>query len=127
MSKYNQNFGKSSEGKAISYLKEKGYKILETNYRNKLGEVDIIAKDDSRICFIEVKSRSSLMYGLPKEAVHRHKQFKMSQAAVVYLKEKGLLDRPCRFDVLSIIDNGRDGGQFELIKDAFCLSGNYSY
>ena len=127
MSKYNLNFGKSSESQAISYLRGQGYKILGTNYKNKLGEIDIIAKDDNRFCFIEVKSRSSVMFGLPKEAVGRNKQHKISRCAIFYLKERGLLNQGCRFDVLSILDNGQDDGQFELIKDAFSLAGNYSY
>lgn len=125
MSKYSLNFGRSSEGKAISYLRGQGYKILETNYKNKLGEIDIIAKDDNRFCFIEVKSRSSLVYGLPKEAVGRHKQYKISKIAIAYLKERGLLNQGCRFDVLSVIDDGQP--QFELLKDAFSLEGKYSY
>ena len=127
MSKYNLNFGKSSEDKALSYLRGQGYKILEANYKNKLGEIDIIAKDDGRFCFIEVKSRSSVMFGLPKEAVGRHKQHKISQCAIAYLKERGLLNQGCRFDVLSILDNGQEHSQFELIKDAFSLVGNYNY
>lgn len=125
MSKYNLNFGKSSEDKALSYLRGQGYKILEANYKNKLGEIDIIGKDDGRFCFIEVKSRSSVIFGLPKEAVSRHKQYKISKIAIAYLKERGLLNRPCRFDVLSIL--GQDYSQFELIKDAFSLAGNYNY
>ena len=127
MSKYNLNFGKSSEDKALSYLRGQGYKILEANYKNKLGEIDIIAKDDGRFCFIEVKSRSSVMFGLPKEAVGRHKQHKISQCAIAYLKERGLLNQGCRFDVLSILGNGQDYSQFELIKDAFNLAENYNY
>lgn len=127
MSKYRLNFGRSSENKAIGYLKCRGYKILETNYKNKLGEIDIIARHDSRLCFIEVKSRASLDFGLPKEAVDSRKQYKISRAALAYLKEKKLLDEGCRFDVLSILDNGEGNGQFELIQGAFDLAENYRY
>jgi putative endonuclease len=127
MSKYRINFGRSSEEKAISYLKGRGYRILEANYRNKLGEIDIIARHEGRVCFIEVKSRASLDFGLPKEAVDSRKQNKISQAALFYLKRKNLLDEGCRFDVLSILDNGEGSQQFELIQGAFDLAQNYSY
>ena len=127
MSKYNLNFGKSSEDKALSYLRWQGYKILETNYKKKLGEIDIIAKDDGRFCFIEVKSRSSVMFGLPKEAVNRRKQHKLSQSALAYLKERQLLNQSCRFDVLALNRDEQGQPGFELLKDAFELNGNYSY
>lgn len=127
MSKYRINFGRSSEEKAVCYLKGRGYRILETNYKNRLGEIDIIARQDSRLCFVEVKSRASLDFGLPKEAVDSRKQYKISRAALAYLKENKLLDEGCRFDVLSILDNGESGGQFELIQGAFDLAQNYSY
>lgn len=128
MSKYRLRFGKSSENKAVKYLAGQGYKILETNYKNRLGEIDIIAKENGRLCFIEVKSRASAMFGQPKEAVNRHKQYKISQCALIYLKERGLLNRvSVRFDVLSMVCDTLKAPCLELIKDAFGLEGRYSY
>ena len=127
MSNYNLDFGKASEDAAAVFLKNKGYKILRTNYRVKFGEIDIIAEEASVICFIEVKSRVDCSLGHPKEALTPRKQDKISRAALAYLKENRFLDRNARFDVLSIIKGDDDQIDFELIKDAFELSGRYSY
>jgi putative endonuclease len=125
MGRYNLNFGKASENTAAEYLKRQGYCILEVNYRTKLGEIDIVAKEGKTICFVEVKSRSSLAFGLPKEAVNKRKQHKLSRCALSYLKEKHLCNQSCRFDVLSIIQDERP--KLELLRDAFELNGKYSY
>lgn len=127
MSRYNLNFGKASENTAAEYLKRQGYCILEVNYRTKLGEIDIVAKEGRAVCFIEVKSRSSSAFGLPKEAVDKRKQHKLSRCALVYLKEKHLYNQSCRFDILSILDNEQNQPHFELLRDAFELNGKYSY
>lgn len=127
MTKHNLNFGKFSEDTAVKYLERHGYNILDLNYKSKLGEVDIIAKEGRTICFVEVKSRSSLVFGLPKEAVDKYKQHKISRCAIVYLKERRLLNQSCRFDVLSVLDDGGNPPRLELIKDAFSLDGKYSY
>lgn len=127
MSRYNLNFGRSSEEAAAVFLRNKGYKILRTNYRVKFGEIDIIAEEASAICFIEVKSRVNCSFGHPKEALNQRKRQKISRAALAYLKENRFLDRNARFDVLSIIKGDDDQIDFELIKDAFELSGRYSY
>lgn len=127
MFRYKQDFGKSSESQAVEYLMRNGYKILEVNYRTKLGEIDIIAKDKGTICFVEVKSRSSLSFGSPKEALDERKQHKISRVALTYLKSKNYFDEPCRFDVFSIIKAGVGSTDFELIKDAFSLDSAYNY
>ena len=127
MSNYNLDFGRASEDAAAVFLKNKGYRILRTNYRVKFGEIDIIAEEGSVICFIEVKSRVDCSLGHPKEALTPRKQDKISRAALAYLKENRFLDRSARFDVLSIIKGDDDQIDFELIQDAFELSGRYSY
>lgn len=127
MSRYNLNFGKASENIAVEYLKGQGYRILEVNYRTKLGEIDIVAKEGRTTCFIEVKSRSSSVFGLPKEAVDKRKQRKLSRCALSYLKEKRLHNQSCRFDVLSILLSEEGRPCFELLKDSFSLDGNYTY
>ena len=103
-------------------MASKGYAIVACNYKNYLGEIDIIAKEKQTLCFVEVKSRSSAAFGLPKEAVDARKQRKISQVAVTYLKERQLLNQACRFDVLSVLKDTHNQSQFELIKDAFSLN-----
>ena len=95
--------GDIGENKAVKYLIDKGYEILETNYKNKLGEIDIIAKDDTRIVFVEVKARATAKYGYPREAVNEYKQRKIRMVAESYLKSKRLLNSYIRFDVIEIL------------------------
>mgnify|MGYP001770132060 CR=1 FL=1 len=114
-------FGKAAEAAAVEFLKSKGYKILELNYKNQFGEIDVIARDKGVICFVEVKARHSLRQGAPQEAVTPAKQRQISRAAVSYLKSKGLLDRPARFDVLGILYE-HNQQKVSLIADAFELA-----
>ncbi len=127
MSRYKIDLGKSSEGIAAGYLEKNGYKILECNYKSRFGEIDIIATEKQTLCFVEVKSRSSSGYGLPKETVDRRKQHKISQSALSYLKARQLMNQSCRFDVLSVFQEASVCSRFELIKNAFELAGNYTY
>ena len=117
-----QIFGKKSESRAAIYLKQQGYRIIEQNYRTRMGEIDIIAKDNETIAFIEVKSRSSAAFGNPKYAVTLQKQRKISKLALQYLKSTHQSHVRARFDVVAIFSNsGRD--TIELIKNAFELTG----
>jgi len=126
VSREHLNLGRAGEGQALSFLKDKGYRILARNYRSKLGEIDIIAQDKDTICFIEVKSRTSDRFGLPKEAVFIPKQKQISQAALMFLKEKNMLDKKARFDVVSIIYS--EGlPKIELIPNAFELNERFIY
>jgi putative endonuclease len=126
VSKENLYSGKRGEELAVDYLKKHGYKILARNYKNKLGEVDIIAKDQNTYCFIEVKTRKSEKFGLPSEAVSGLKQRQISKAALCFLKENRLLDRGARFDVVSVMDRG-DQPRLDLIKNAFELDSDFTY
>lgn len=104
MKSYPQELGFTSEAIACNYLKEKGYKILQTNYKNKLGEIDIIAQEADTLVFVEVKSRLSTKFGLPREAINFYKQKKIKEVATVYLKQKKLFDNICvRFDCIEIL------------------------
>ncbi len=94
--------GVTGETKAVDYLKQNGYEIIATNYTNKLGEIDIIAKDKDTIVFVEVKTRSSNKFGLGREAVNYKKQNKIRLVATAYLKYKRMLDSKVRFDVIEI-------------------------
>ena len=116
-----QKFGEKSESIAVSYLKKQGYKIIEQNYRTKLGEIDIIAKEKGTIAFIEVKSRKSKNFGNPKWAVTPKKQRKISMVALWYLKTTKQSNVKARFDVVSIISD-HDNPSIEIIKNAFELA-----
>jgi putative endonuclease len=109
--------GDKGEGFAAGFLRKKGYKILEQNYKTRIGEIDIIAMDGETLVFVEVKTRESLNYGRPFESVTVYKRKKISNVAMLYLKRLKSVP-PCRFDVVSIYhEQGRS--DFELIQDAF--------
>lgn len=126
MSKQHIYLGIWGEEAAVNLLKENGYKILVRNYKTKLGEIDIIAKDKDTFAFIEVKSRHSDRFGLPAEAVSRHKQRQISKAALSFLKENNLLNKKARFDVISVIDS-EGMPKLDLIKNAFELGQDFTY
>lgn len=126
MSRRNIEVGKSGEESAINFLKRKGYKIIQSNYKSKLGEVDIIAKDKNTICFIEVKTRFSLEKGLPQESITKNKQHQITKAALSFLRKNNLWDSPARFDVISVFKTDSED-KIELIEDAFELEPRYSY
>lgn len=116
-----QIYGKNNELLAAIYLKRQGYHILEQNYRTRIGEIDIIARDNETIVFVEVKSRSSSAFGSPKYAVTLQKQRKISQVALYYLKSTHQSHIRARFDVVAIF-SGSGRNSIELIKNAFELS-----
>ncbi len=104
MKQFNHAKGVLGEQIALDYLKKKKYKILDRNVKGFAGEIDIVAQQGSTIVFVEVKSRSSAGFGLPREAVTDKKQHKIRYAAIEYLKKKKLLSSPVRFDVIEILD-----------------------
>lgn len=126
MSRQNLYLGKFGEESAIDLLKTNGYRILARNYKTKLGEIDIIARDKDTVCFIEVKTRHSDRFGLPQEAISRSKQRHIAKVALVFLKENNLLDKRARFDVISIM-HSEDTSKLDLIKNAFELDQSFTY
>ena len=106
--------GNAGEVIAQEYLKKNKYKILETNFRCKFGEIDIIATKNDVIIFVEVKSKSSKKYGLPREMVTVYKQNKIKLVASYYLQINNAFNKNCRFDVIEILD-----GQINHIEYAF--------
>ena len=126
MSKAGLELGYKGEEAACDFLKDHGYKIIKSNYRTKYGQIDIVAKDKDVLCFIEVKSRRSDMFGLPEEAISRLKQKQISKVAVMYLKQNRLVDSKARFDVITILFN-KGGFKVNLIKNAFELEERYAY
>ena len=112
-----QQIGKKGEQRAVAYLKKNGYRILELNYRTRLGEIDIIAKDGKTIAFIEVKARRSSQFGNPKWAITPKKQRHMSMVALYYLKATRQNQEKARFDVVTI-----QSEKIEIVKNAFELA-----
>jgi putative endonuclease len=96
--------GSQGEKAAGDYLKSKGYKIVERNYRCKLGEIDLIAEKDNIVVFVEVKTRSNDKFGKGFEAVVSKKINKIRRVAMLYMIQKDL-QKEIRFDVISIDKN----------------------
>jgi putative endonuclease len=116
-----QQFGQRAEAMAVRYLKKCGYKILERNYRNRNGEIDIIAREGETLVFVEVKARSSERFGSAKAAVTAHKQRQVSKVALGYLKMTAQSGVKARFDVVTV--NRREGRHaIHLIRNAFGLA-----
>jgi putative endonuclease len=109
--------GKTGEDRAARFLAERGYRILERNYRTRSGEIDLIALHLGTVAFIEVKTRSNDAFGAPELAVNQRKQQRMIKAALGYIKAKRLHQVPCRFDVVAISTASEQ--QVELIQNAF--------
>lgn len=106
---FNKITGNIGESLACDYLTKQKMKIVKTNYKNKIGEIDIIAKDNETIVFIEVKTRASLKFGLPREAITKSKRETIKKVAISYLKSNNLLDKvPVRFDCIEIVGDERD-------------------
>jgi len=116
----NKLIGRYGESLAREYLQAQGYRILEENFKNKLGEIDLVAQDGKTVCFVEVKTRQSLSQGQPYEAVNAWKIRKLSQMATIYLKYKYYsLEIPSRFDVISIVQDKTSPPKIQHIKNAF--------
>lgn len=122
MKSENRVKGRQGEQLATEYLEKNGYRIVEKNYRNCFGEIDIIAKECGTLVFIEVKMRNLISYGHPVLAVDIWKQTKISKTAAGYIADKRYDNVPCRFDVVSIYK-----GNIEVFKDAFELTENLSW
>ena len=115
-----KNLGKIGEILAYRYLKRHGYAILQRNYSTAMGEIDIIAEDRDTLVFVEVKMRRSDTYGFPYEAINPKKMKKLTMLARLYIKSKNLYNRKARFDIVSILRQGRSGKKsIRLIKNAF--------
>jgi len=100
----NKKIGAIGEQLAVHYLKNKGYRILDCNYRTRLGEIDIIAILNDTIVFVEVKTRSSGAFGTPSEAVNYKKQMTIRRVSQQYLLSNrlGEDDWNLRFDVIEV-------------------------
>ena len=122
MKKLHVQIGQQGEELALAYLLKRGYKIICKNYQCELGEIDIIARDKDTISFVEVKNRTSSIFGFPSEFIDKKKQHQIMKSALTYIKKEKIAHKNLRFDVVSIC-----GSDLELIKDAFPLSERYIY
>lgn len=114
------DIGKRGETLAISFLKKNGYRVIESNFRCRYGEIDIIAQDGKTVAFIEVKTKTSNRFGSPTQAIDSRKQRQVSKTALAYISQKRLTNYSARFDVVGINIKGSNS-EIELIKNAFEL------
>ncbi|MFA4842357.1 MAG: YraN family protein [Candidatus Omnitrophota bacterium] len=126
MSKAHLVFGSRGEDVAADFLKKEGYKILARNYRTKMGEIDIVARDNDTLAFVEVKTRHSDKFQDAYEAVGKRKQRQIGKAALAFLKERKLFDKKARFDVVALCYGDSSTPRPDLIKNAFELDERFS-
>ena len=123
-----KKLGEKGEKLAAKFLKRKGYKIIQLNYRCKLGEIDIIAQQDRTLIFAEVRTKQTEKFGPPQYSVSAAKRKQISKAALCYIKEKRLTEQSCRFDVIAITFSKESRRpMIEHIENAFELSRWYAY
>lgn len=113
MEKDKKIIGQEGENKAAVFLRELGYKIITTNFRTKLGEIDIIAKDNDELVIIEVKTRKTNYFGEPEEFVTGRKQQRIRRAALEYLSQNPHSN--WRIDIVSITNSPETINHFKNI------------
>ncbi|MBU9888919.1 MAG: YraN family protein [Candidatus Omnitrophica bacterium] len=113
------SLGDRGEVLACGFLRGRGYKIIEKNYKCALGEIDLVAEREGRIAFVEIKTRTDTRFGAPQEAVGPKKQEKLLRLAAWYLKEKEMKDVPVSFDVVAVVWDGAKAPQVRVFQDAF--------
>ena len=118
MSHYRKKVGAQGEDRAAKYLSAHGYRIIEKNWRCRLGEIDLVVKEADTLVFCEVKTRSNQSFGHPLEAITASKIEKLRRLGEAYMQAAAKTDVALRFDVISIIENG-ENSRLEHIKDAF--------
>jgi putative endonuclease len=109
-----QGLGRTGERLAADILMDKGYHILERNFRCRHGEIDLVAGDERDLIFVEVKARRGTSYGLPEDALTPHKRRKLLEVASYYLDLHSCSDRSWRIDVVAV--QFSSGGKLEEIR-----------
>lgn len=120
-----KGLGNRGEKAAAAYLEQKGYAILERQYRTPIGEIDLIARDGETLAFVEVKTRRSARYGAPSAAVGREKQRHIIRSAQWYMMEKQRQGEvpPCRFDVIEVYASPSGAWNVRHLENAFETEG----
>jgi putative endonuclease len=108
--------GSRGEDMAVQALKKQGYKIIERNHRNRMGEIDIVAEEDRCLVFVEVKKRNSTSFGEAVCSIDQRKKRHLIRAALTYMKANNSFGRQVRFDVIGI-----DGKKIKIVKNAFLV------
>ena len=117
--KNNITKGILGENQAAEYLISQGYSIVDRNYRTKVGEIDIIAIKSKVLVFVEVKTRTSINYGYPYEAVNWKKQEKIYKSSLIYIKHKNMNNFQIRYDIIEVFLRGKT--EINHIENAFCI------
>lgn len=108
--------GTAGEEQAAKTLKKEGYRIIETNFRTRFGEIDIIAEEKGYLVFVEVKKRNTDTFGDPFHAINARKRQHMIKSALFYMKCHDCFNRRVRFDVVGI-----EREEVKIIRNAFIL------
>jgi putative endonuclease len=101
-----KGYGDEGEEAAVRFLESRGYRVRARNYACRHGELDVVAEHEDIVCFVEVRMRSTAVWGDPSHTVSFAKQRKVVKAALHYLLTQRLRDRMIRFDVISVVGRG---------------------
>lgn len=115
----NASLGAFGEGLAAEFLAQKGFEILARNFRCGKNEIDLVAKKNGVISFVEVKTRKGLAFGHPAEAITSAKRREMTKAAECYLRRFPNQAEAYRFDVVAIVVSDERKPEILFIEDAF--------
>jgi len=113
-----QQLGLDGEDLAREELERRGYLILHRRYRSRFGEIDLIARDEATVVFVEVKTKTDSKFGDPAEMVTSQKQRRLVAMAEEYVSGRSLHNTPCRFDVVTV-DVSVTPARITLYQDAF--------
>ena len=111
--------GARAESLAAAWLTSRGCRIIEANHRCRLGEIDLIAEDGGTVVFVEVKSKRGRRHGTPEAMVNRAKRRRIALLALAFLRRKGWLGRPARFDVVAVEWKERGSAEIRHHRSAF--------
>jgi putative endonuclease len=106
--------GQEGEDRAASLLQEKGYRVVDRNFKSRFGELDLIVEKEDLLVFVEVRSRASDWFSSPLHTINWSKQRKVVFSAMDYIRKAHVRERPLRFDVISIA-----GRELQHIENAF--------
>ncbi|MGD9677098.1 MAG: YraN family protein [Vulcanibacillus sp.] len=109
--------GKCGENKAKEYLISIGYLLIEENWQNRYGEIDLIMFDNGKVVFVEVRTKNNSNYGTALESINRKKQLQIVKMVSIYLQNKNWWDKPYRIDVIAI-DKKEDFYNLAHVKNA---------
>ena len=113
--------GRSAEIAAAAELGRQGYRIVASNYRCRLGEIDFVAEESGFLVFVEVRCKRTDTFGSPAESITASKRARIAASAQCYVDERGIKDVDCRFDVVEVGASGGRLGVTRIIRDAFSV------